>query len=47
MMPPRPDAHRRYGHLLSHEKFYCIDGLVEASFGTITVTVRKLETFAA
>jgi error-prone DNA polymerase len=42
-----PDAYRRYCHLLSQAQAYCIHGLVEECFGTVTVTVRNLERLGA
>jgi error-prone DNA polymerase len=38
-----PDAFRRYGYLLVSEGMYVLQGLVEESFGTVTVTIQVLE----
>jgi DNA polymerase III alpha subunit len=40
---PLPDAYRRYYHLLASENGYVVRGLVEESFGTVTVTITTLE----
>jgi error-prone DNA polymerase len=38
-----PDAYRRYCHFLTAEKGYIVRGLVEESFGTVTVTITALQ----
>ena len=38
-----PEAFRRYGFLLEAEMTYVLKGLVEESFGTVTVTIQILE----
>jgi error-prone DNA polymerase len=37
-----PDVYRRYSHLLSTNRAYIVKGLVEASFGVVTLTVLEL-----
>jgi error-prone DNA polymerase len=38
-----PDTHRRYCHLLGTNQAYAVTGLVEAHFGTVTLTVKQLQ----
>jgi DNA polymerase III alpha subunit len=42
-----PEAYRRYCHLLSAEKGYVVIGLVEESFGTVTLTITALQALNA
>jgi len=42
-----PDAYRRYCHLLSAEKGYIVRGVVEESFGTVTLTITALQALDA
>jgi hypothetical protein len=42
-----PDAFRRYGYLLVSEGMYVLKGLVEESFGTVTVTIHHVERLGA
>ena len=37
-----PDVYRRCSHLLSTNRAYIVEGLVEASFGVVTLTVLEL-----
>jgi hypothetical protein len=38
-----PDAYRRYCHLLTAERGYVTRGLVEESFGAVTLTITELQ----
>jgi DNA polymerase III alpha subunit len=38
-----PDAYRRYCHVLASEKGYVVRGLVEESFGAVTLTITELQ----
>ncbi len=42
-----PDTYRRYCHLLASHHAYLITGVVEAQFGTVTVTVKALRPLAS
>ena len=42
-----PDVYRRYAHLLSSGKPYLLDGLVEADYGAITLTVHRVRPLKA
>jgi error-prone DNA polymerase len=42
-----PDAYRRYCHLLASNHGYVVRGLVEESFGTVTVTITELQVLDA
>ena len=37
-----PEVYRRCSHLLSTNRAYIVEGLVEASFGVVTLTVLEL-----
>jgi error-prone DNA polymerase len=38
-----PDTYRRYCHLLGTNQAYVVTGAVEAHFGTVTLTVHRLQ----
>jgi error-prone DNA polymerase len=41
-----PDAYRRYYHLLSSDRPYLLEGLIEEDFGTVTLTVHHVQCLA-
>jgi len=41
-----PDAYRRSYHLLSSDRPYLLEGLVEEDFGTVTLTVHHVQCLA-
>ncbi len=42
-----PETYRRYGHLLSVNRPYILDGLIEEEFGALTLTVHTIQIIGA